>query len=159
MNNKRRGAAVLATIALAALMTSPIIHAGNVKIDEFYITEDSANSITWWIGDSTAVRADFDTSIIYDSRYWDNVTLEVKGRPQTVIGSTDSGAVTYILQMSIDTVYWVPVDSVVAVDSLAKFGNLSVLHYPVARFIAHHGTKSDTAGVRATAKLMARGLK
>lgn len=112
---------------------------------------------------TSATVADFDTSEVYDSRFWDNLTVQVKGRAESHTrdtgGGADSGAVTFVLQQSVDGRYWIAVDSVIAPDSLALLKNLTVHHYPFSRFIAHWGTKTDSSGTRATLKAFARGLK
>lgn len=118
------------------------------------IQEDSAGSGgvagVWVCGDSLAVSADFDTSVVYDAQKWDKIGAQVKFAPQTVVGSADSGAVTMVVQMSNDQIYWTPIDSVVAVDSLAMFGNITLQSYRYVRAVVHHGTKIDSAGAVGT---------
>lgn len=147
---------LIAAVFVLALCASAF--AGNVLVSSFSVVEDSANSATWRIG-GAASRTDFDTSVTYDARYWDNLTLEVKGVPVAATSSADSGASTIILQMSNDQIYWTPIDSALAVDSLAFFKNCTLQHYQYARFVGHWATKSDSAGVNVTITALARGLK
>jgi len=97
---------------------------------------------------SWGVRIDVDTSSVYDAQYWETLTMQAKFAPSTVVGSTDSGAVTIILEMSNDALYWTKIDSLVSVDSLAAFKNFTMQPYRYARFVTHQGTKTDSAGVR-----------
>jgi hypothetical protein len=94
------------------------------------------------------VRIDSDTSSVYDAQYWETLTMEAKFHPlASGGGGADSGAVTIILEMSNDAVYWTKIDSLVAVDSLAAFKNFTMQPYRYARMVTHQGTKSDSAGV------------
>lgn len=121
--------------------------AGGITTYTGYVVDDSTGTTTFWIG-SASSRQDFDTSITYDAKFWEDVTIGVKGRPIATVGVADSGAVTFVLQMSNDSIYWTPVDSVVVVDSLPAFKDLTPQKYRWARFVAHWGTKSDSAGVK-----------
>jgi len=94
------------------------------------------------------MRIDSDTSSVYDAQYWETLTMEAKFRPLASSGGSDSGAVTVILEMSNDAVYWTKIDSLVVVDSLAAFKNFTMQPYRYARMVTHQGTKSDSAGVR-----------
>jgi len=135
----------------------------SVEVEVFDVTNDSGGSTLWLIGDSGQVKTvnqDFDTSVVYDSRYWDNLTIQIKGNSMTRgNGGADSGASTWVLQQSNNKTYWTPVDSALAVDSLVYFKNLTPLHYAWSRFVVHWAAKSDSSGVRTAARVCARGLK
>ena len=152
-------------VVMVVLISHVLIHADSIELREFLLTEDSANSTTWTLGSSAAGAADldFDTSITYDPRYWDNLTLQVKfaglGLVVPSAATADSGAATIVLQMSNDEIYWAPIDSALAPDSLAFFKNMSKQYYRYARFLAHTAAKTNDSGASGTVKVMVRGVK
>lgn len=156
----------LIRIAAILFLTGTAL-AGKMEVITFSAVDDSVPTGIWYISDSLGTgRADFDTSSVYDASYWDHVSLQVKFRPQTVVASLDSGGVVVILQMSNDKLYWYPLDSMVVVDSLVAFDRMTdgssnpwVQKYQYARFVVHHTTKSDSAGVTGTIKVFVKGLK
>ena len=145
------GALVLVCMAGFCYLASNVYAAG-IAVTTFAVTDDSSSDVIWVIGDTAetgeGVRADFDTSITYDAKFWETMTMQAKFRPSSAFSSLDSGAVTIMFQMSNDQLYWLTLDSLVVPDSLAAFKNFTMQPYRYSRFIVRDATKTDSAGVR-----------
>jgi len=143
-------------VALVALIGAPLpAIAGGITTNTFYAIEDSSEAVLWSVGDTLAtgegLHTDIDTSIVYDAQYWEAMSMQAKFRPFTdwdTTGSADSGAASIYFQMSNDQLYWVTLDSLIAVDSLAAFKVFTMRPYRYARLVVRDGTKTDSAGVR-----------
>lgn len=131
---------------------------GQVSTSTITIMDDSAGSVEFYIGDTTT-NVDYDTSIVYNAAYWEEMTLQAKfasiADPDS--GGADSGAVTVILQMSNDGQYWFNIDTLLAVDSLPAFAEFTLKPFGLARFIVQYATKSDSAGVTGRTAVFVRG--
>jgi hypothetical protein len=155
----RSGVALIALAGLLVLALAPNANTGGISTTTFPVQNDSANVslTTFFIWDSAGVgaSADFDTSIVYDSRYWDDITVGLKSRPgcqpclAVAAAAGDSGAVVVVLQQSNDGIYWTPIDSITAADSLPVFKDMTPQKYAFSRFVAHHGAKTDSSGTKA----------
>lgn len=149
----------MATLALAQIMV-PVVRAGGITSPLFTIVDDSTDGTTFYIGDNDiTAEYDIDTSITYDSRYWDDLTVSLKTAKQGAGSGTplDSGAITFVLQQSNDSIWWTPTDSIVAVDTLAVFKDMAPQRYRWSRFIAHKGAKASNIGVQGVASARAWG--
>lgn len=141
-------------MGLLPLLTAAFPCAAQVSTSTVTLMEDSTMSVEWYIG-GTATRVDYDTSIVYDARYWEKMTIQAKFRsiadPDS--GGTDSGAVCIYLQMSNDGQYWFNIDSFVVADSLPAWDSLRLEPLGLARFITRYATKTDSAGVMGRAAI------
>jgi hypothetical protein len=151
-----------AKLIILALLVLPSSAFAGIHEDDIRVVDDSSGTTNWILGDSaTAKRVDYDTSVIYEAVYWDDLTFQVKSVPGCAPcgADGDSGAVSVVVQVSNDELFWSPIDSLVVTDSLAAFKDVAWQKWRKVRFIAHHGTKTDSTGTRLTIRANAWGRK
>lgn len=144
----RTGVKIAVLVGLVVLAIAPMAETGGISTTTFAVTDDSTDGTTFYLGDVDAsADGDIDTSIAYDSRFWDDLTVSVKSAPN--FKTSDSGACKFYLQQSNDGTYWTTTDSIVVVDSLAGFKDMAPQKYKWSRFTYRGHLKTSNGMVAA----------
>lgn len=124
-----------------------ITHAGQPR--SATLLEVGRDTVTF-SGDTTyreATPAIADTSVVYDSRYWETLTFQSKFTPRVADASAgDSAGVKIYLEQSNDGENFVVVDSVSSTDTSWTYKNMAVQHWAFSRVRVIHQATMDSAG-------------